>query len=305
MLELINLKKTFKNKEAVDDLSVSIQTGQIFSLLGPNGAGKTTTLRMIMNILKPDEGEIIYNDIPRNKVAQNKFGYLPEERGIYQRATVLSMLTYFGTLNKLSAHRAEVEAIRHLDKFGLADYTQSRIFELSKGMQQKIQFITAIMHNPEILILDEPFIGLDPVNQLAFTEVLRNFKDEGKLIILSSHQMDQVEKLSDTICLLNQGKKVLEGTIQTIKKKFQENAYYIESDDNLISLSDLEYIEILEQKNNSVTLKIKNINNNLKKFTKILFDSFTIKKFEVVEPTLHDIFIKLIRKEVKTDEKEA
>jgi len=304
MLELINLKKSFKNREAVNDLSIRIKSGQIFSLLGPNGAGKTTTLRMIMNILKPDEGEIVYNDVPRNKVPQRKFGYLPEERGIYQRASVLNMLTYFGTLNKLSAHKAEVEAIRQLDRFGLADYTQSRVFELSKGMQQKIQFITATMHNPEILILDEPFIGLDPVNQLVFTEILNKFREDGKLIILSSHQMDQVEKLSDTICLLNQGMVVLEGSVQTIKKKFQENSFYIESDDNLLSISDLDYIEIIEQKNNSVKVKIKNINNNLKKFTKILFDTFTIRKFEVVEPSLNDIFIKLIRKEIKAGAKE-
>jgi len=304
MLELIDLKKTFKNKEAVNGISISINPGQIFSLLGPNGAGKTTTIRMIMNILKPDEGQIFYNEVPRNKIPQRKFGYLPEERGIYQRASVLNMLIYFGTLNNLSSHKAEVEAIRHLDKFGLTDYTQSRVFELSKGMQQKIQFITAIMHNPEILILDEPFLGLDPVNQLAFTEILNKFRDEGKLIILSSHQMDQVEKLSDTICLLNQGKIVLEGNIQSIKKKFQENTYYVESDESLMSLTDLDYVEIIEHKNNGIKIKIKNMNSNLKKFTKILFDSFSIRKFEIVEPTLHDIFIRLIRKEEKNDKKE-
>ncbi len=297
MLKAIDLKKTFTGVEAVDGLDITVKPGQIFALLGPNGAGKTTTLRMIMNIIKPDAGEIYLDDIPRNKIPQRKFGYLPEERGVYQRATVLNMLIYFGTLNNLSKHKAEIEAIRQLDKFGLIDYTQSRIVELSKGMQQKIQFIISILHNPDILILDEPFIGLDPINQMAFTELIKKFRDEGKYIILSSHQMDQVEKLSDYICLMNHGKVILDGKISAIKKQFQENSYYIESDEDLSNLKDFAYLDILEQKNNGMTVNIKNINTNLKKFTKILFESFIIRKFEIIEPTLHDIFIKLIRKE--------
>ena len=305
MLEIIDLVKTFHNAEAVNGVSFNIEKGQVFGLLGPNGAGKTTTIRLIMNILRPDSGEIYFNEVPRQKIPQSTFGYLPEERGLYQRAAVLNMLTYFGTLNRLSSHKAEVEAIRQLDKFGMVDYTQARIFELSKGMQQKIQFITAILHNPEILILDEPFIGLDPVNQLAFTDEINQLKEQGKYIILSSHQMEQVEKLSDNICFINQGKVVLEGKIEGLKKKFQESAYYIESDDDLTKLKDLEYIQILEQKNKGIKVSIKNPGNNLKKFTKILFDSFDIRKFEVVEPTLHDIFIKLLRKDNKTIKKEV
>ena len=172
-------------------------------------------------------------------------------------------------------------------------------------MQQNIQFITAILHDPEIIILDEPFIGLDPVNQLAFTDEINQMKEKGKYIILSSHQMEQVEKLSQNICFINQGKVVLEGKIESLKKKFQENAYYIESDDDLTKLKDLEYIQILEQKNKGIKVGIKNSDNNLNKFTKILFDSFNIRKFEVVEPTLHDIFIKLIRKDNKNIKKEV
>jgi ABC-2 type transport system ATP-binding protein len=304
MLEIIDLHKTFHNADAVNGISFNVEKGQVFGLLGPNGAGKTTTIRLIMNILRPDSGEIYFNQTARQKIPHSSFGYLPEERGLYQRATVLNMLTYFGTLNKLSNHKAEVEAIRQLDKFGLVDYTQAKVFELSKGMQQKIQFITAILHDPEILILDEPFIGLDPVNQLAFTEEINEMKEQGKYIILSSHQMDQVEKLSDKICLMNQGKVVLEGEIENLKKKYQENAYYIESDDDLTKLKDLTYIQILEQKNKGIKVTIKNTPGNLNKFIKILFDSFNIRKFEVVEPTLHDIFIKLIRKESKNNVKD-
>lgn len=304
MLKIIDLVKTFHNTDAVNGISFNVEPGQVFGLLGPNGAGKTTTIRLIMNILKPDSGDIYFNEVNRQKIPHSTFGYLPEERGLYQRATVLHMLTYFGTLNGLSSHRAEVEAIRQLDKFGMIDYTQARVFELSKGMQQKIQFITAILHDPEILILDEPFLGLDPVNQLTFTDEINNLKKAGKYIILSSHQMEQVEKLSDTICFINQGKVILEGKIQGLKKKFQENAYYIESDDDLSKLKDLEYLQIMEQKNNGIKISIKNANSNMNKFIKILFDSFKIRKFEVVEPTLHDIFIKLIRKNNNTDKKD-
>lgn len=302
MLKIFNLKKSFNNTDAVNHINFEVLPGQVFGLLGPNGAGKTTTIRMIMNILKPDEGEIFLNDLPQQKIPKYKFGYLPEERGLYQRANVLKMLIYFGTLNNLSKHKAEVEAIRQLDRFGLVEYTQSRIFELSKGMQQKIQFITAILHNPEILILDEPFIGLDPVNQLIFSEFISKFKEEGKYIVLSSHQMEQVEKLSDSICLMNQGRIVLSGSIEAVKKQFQENAYYIESLDDLTKLKDLEYIEIVEQKSEGIKIVIKNAKNNLPKFTKILFDLFTIKKFNMVEPTLNDIFIKLIQKDTKSEE---
>jgi len=305
MLEIIDLVKTFHNAEAVNGISFNIEKGQVFGLLGPNGAGKTTTIRLIMNILRPDSGEIYFNSEPRQKVSHSTFGYLPEERGLYQRANILNMLTYFGTLNGLTTHKSEVEAIRQLDKFGMVDYTQARIFELSKGMQQKIQFITAILHDPEVLILDEPFIGLDPVNQIAFTDEINKLKEQGKFIILSSHQMEQVEKLSDNICLINQGRVVTEGKIQAIKKKFQENAYYIESNDDLTKLQDLEYIQILEQKNSGLKIGIKNSENNLNKFVKILFDSFNIRKFEVVEPTLHDIFIKLIRKDNKNNKKDV
>lgn len=296
MLKAIDLKKTFNNVEAVAGIDINVKPGQIFALLGPNGAGKTTTIRMIMNIIKPDKGEIFLDDTPRIKIPQRTFGYLPEERGLYQRATVLNMLIYFGSLNNLSKHKAEIEAIRQLDKFGLVDYTQSRISELSKGMQQKIQLIVSILHNPDILILDEPFIGLDPVNQLIFADLLKKYRDEGKYIILSSHQMDQVEKLSDHICLMNQGKVILDGRISTLKKQFQENTFYIESNEDLSNLKDIAYLNILEQKNNGMKVSIRNVNNNLKKFTKILFDSFLIRKFELVEPTLNDIFIKLIRK---------
>ncbi len=297
MLEVKELRKAFNENQVLDSLSFRVKPGEIFSLLGPNGAGKTTTIRILMNILRADEGEILYNGEPRSKVSQRKFGYLPEERGLYQRATVLALLTYFGTLNNMSRHRAEIEAIRFLDRMGLVEYTEKMVNELSKGMQQKIQFIASTLHAPEILILDEPFAGLDPVNQIVLREIIRQYQEEGKIIILSTHQMDEVEKLSDHICLINQGRVILDGKMEEIKKQYREDAYYIEAEDDLGFLHEMEDIEILEEKNKSCKIAIKNMNGDFKKIISKLFSRATVKKFYMVEPNLHDIFIKLIQKD--------
>ena len=258
MLELINLSKRFETSQVIDDLSFQAKPGEIFALLGPNGAGKTTTLRMILDIIKPDYGEILYNTIPRAKLTRQLFGYLPEERGLYQRAKVLDLLVYIGMLNQLSKHRAEVEAIRCMDKLGLVEYTNHKVNELSKGIQQKIQLITASMHDPEVLILDEPFVGLDPVNRIVLREIITQYKDEGKIIILSTHQMEEIEKLSDHICLINQGKVILDGNLQEIKKQFQVQTYHIEAEDDLSFMHKSKSIEILEEHNNSLKFSIRN-----------------------------------------------
>jgi ABC-2 type transport system ATP-binding protein len=295
MLEVNELSKKFDKQPVVDKLSFRVRPGEIFGLLGPNGAGKTTSIRMLMNILRPDSGEITYNEKPRHKVERRLFGYLPEERGLYQRATVLEMLIYFGTLNKLTRHRAEVEAIRMLDRLRLVDYTQRRVNELSKGMQQKIQFITAVMHDPEVLILDEPFSGLDPVNQIVLREIIAQYRKEGKIIILSTHQMDEVERLSDHICLINQGRAILDGRITDIKKKFREDAYFIESEEDISFIREIRNIEILEMESRSCKIALKKSNGNIRGLLDEVASKATLKKFIQVEPTLHDIFIKLIQ----------
>jgi ABC-2 type transport system ATP-binding protein len=295
MLEVIDLVKSFDSTQAVDGISFKVKRGQIMGLLGPNGAGKTTTIRMIMNILKPDLGEIIYNNESRNKIKRALFGYLPEERGLYQRASVLKMLVYFAMLNGFSKHRAEVEAIRLLDRLGLIEYTQSKVDELSKGMQQKIQFIAAIVHDPEILILDEPFAGLDPVNQIVLRNIIEKFKEEEKIVILSTHQMDDVERLCDLICLINQGKVIYKGALDTLKKQFRQNAYYLETEDDLTFIHDLEFIEVLEEHNQSCKFVLKSKEGSVRKLLETVFQNTSLKKFVQVEPTLHDIFIKMIQ----------
>lgn len=303
MLEIIELEKSFENVQALDGISFKAEKGEIFALLGPNGAGKTTALRIIMQILKPDRGEIRYQGESRLKLKRNLFGYLPEERGLYQRSKVLDFLVYIGLLNRLSRHRAEVEAIRYLDKLGLTDYTQKRISELSRGMQQKIQFIISLLHDPEIIILDEPFTGLDPVNQIVLRDIISQNQQEGKIIILSTHQMSEVEKMADQICLLNQGKVILEGTIQDVKSRFHEDAYYIEAPSNLEVIKELKDIKILEEHNQSCKFTINNTDILKRKTIQFLFDKIPVTKFIRVEPSLHDIFIKLVQADTQKKKK--
>ena len=295
MLEIKNLSKSFDHTLVLDDVSFRVDPGKVFALLGPNGAGKTTTLRLIMHILKPDEGEILYKTESRSKLKRNLFGYLPEERGLYQRAKVLDLLVYVGMLNRLSHHRAEIEAIRYLDKLGLVDYTQKRVNELSKGMQQKIQFILALLHDPDILILDEPFVGLDPVNQMVLRDIVQENKKEGKIIILSTHQMTEVEIMADHILLLNQGKTILDGTLDEIKSRFKENAFYLESDDKISAIRDIKEIKIIEEHNQSCKFAITSKEISKEKIIYTIFQKLPVKKFIELEPSLNEIFIKLVQ----------
>jgi ABC-2 type transport system ATP-binding protein len=295
MLEALNLSKSFDNAQALDEVSFTVSPGNVFALMGPNGAGKTTTMRLLMDILKPDEGEILYKNEPRSKLRRNLFGYLPEERGLYQRAKVLDLLVYVGMLNRLSHHRAEIEAIRYLDKLGLVDYTQKRVNELSKGMQQKIQFILAMLHDPDILILDEPFAGLDPVNQMVLRDIVNENKKEGKIIILSTHQMSEVEIMADHILLLNQGRTIIEGTLEEIKSRFQENAFYVESTNSIAAIKDIKEIKIIEEHNQSCKFAIIDKDITKEKILQTIIQKIPIKKFIELEPSLNEIFIKLVQ----------
>jgi ABC-2 type transport system ATP-binding protein len=295
MLEVHNLSKSFDTTQALDDVSFKVHPGEVFALLGPNGAGKTTAMRLLMHILKPDEGEILYKNEPRFKLKRNLFGYLPEERGLYQRAKVLDLLVYVGVLNRLSHHRAEIEAIRYLDKLGLVDYTQKKVGELSKGMQQKIQFILAMLHDPDILILDEPFAGLDPVNQMVLRNIVNENKKEDKIIILSTHQMTEVEIMADHILLLNQGRTILEGTLEDIKSRFKENAFYLESDGNIAIMKEFKDIKIIEEHNQSCKFAITGKETTKEKVMQTIFQKISVKKFIELEPSLNEIFIKLVQ----------
>ncbi len=297
ILEVNGISKNFVDKTVVENLSMQAQGGKIFGLLGPNGAGKTTTMRMLMNILVPDDGEILFNGQPRKSIPNNHFGYLPEERGLYPGALVLEMLSYFGTLNNMSHRRAEVEAIRYLDRLGMVEYTDSKINALSKGMQQKIQFIAAFLHNPDVLILDEPFSGLDPINQIVLREILEEYKQKNKILIISTHQMEQAEQICDHICLINQARVILDGDLKSIKKFNRENAYIIQSDSNLSFLNDFKELDVLEAGSNQYKISLKKREVTISALVKKIEAQAKLKKIEVVEPSLHDIFIQKIQQQ--------
>lgn len=297
LLEVQEVSKSFGEQQVIDKLSFRVKGGETFGLLGPNGAGKTTMMRMIMNIIRPDSGAILYNGEERRKIKGLHFGYLPEERGLYPRATVLEMLVYFGTLNNMARRKAEVEAIRYLDRLGMVEFTDSRVNQLSKGMQQKVQFVAAFLHDPDVLILDEPFAGLDPINQVVLQEILTEYKKKKRILIISTHQMEQAEKMCDHICLINQAKVILDGRLSDLKKKYRENAYLIESDSPMDYLHEMKGIKILEEKNNAYKFAITDRSMTITSFFGLIKGKVKIRKFEIVEPSLHDIFIKMVQKE--------
>jgi ABC-2 type transport system ATP-binding protein len=222
-IELFNVRKVFGKFPAVDDLSIRVPTGVAFGLLGPNGAGKTTTIRMIMNITAPDSGEIRILDSPMNRETQNRIGYLPEERGLYRKMKVIDHLYFLAAIKGVSRDTARQRIESWLEKMDLKPWLRKKVDELSKGMQQKVQFIATIIHDPDILILDEPFSGLDPINTALMKDYFQEFRSRGKTIVFSTHVLEQAEKLCDEICLLAHAKKILEGSLGELKKRFSQD----------------------------------------------------------------------------------
>src|SRR5436189_3233301 len=218
------ITKSFGAFTAVDELSLKVRAGRIYGLLGPNGAGKTTTIRMIVNITAPDSGEIKVFGRQITPELQDRIGYLPEERGLYKKMKVGDQIKYFAALKNVIAKEAEQRVDRWLARLKLTEWKNKKSSELSKGMQQKVQFINAVIHEPQLLILDEPFSGLDPVNVEVLKEVILELKPAGKTIIFSTHQMEVAEKICDDICLINRSRKVLEGSIREVKRAFSRNA---------------------------------------------------------------------------------
>src|SRR6266567_7491586 len=220
--------KRFNTLTAVEKLSLSIPECKVFGLLGPNGAGKTTTLRMLMRILLPDEGSIEVLGSPTDDHTPDAIGYLPEERGLYPRMKIREVLVFLGALKGLPEAEAHRRARQWLDRLELGEWVDKKINDLSKGMQQKVQFIAAVLHRPPILILDEPFTGLDPVNAALIKDIMLELRDQGSTIILSTHRMEQVEMMCDSICLINKGRNVLDGELQAIKRSYGKNTVQIE-----------------------------------------------------------------------------
>src|SRR5882672_1212642 len=221
-LTVENVVKAYDGKVAVDQVSFDVSGGEVFGLLGPNGAGKSTLIRMAMDILRPDSGRILLDGRPSTNADHDKVGYLPEERGLYRKQKVLDVLDYFGRLKGMTGPGVKAKAQAALDRVGLGEWAGKRVDALSKGMQQKVQIVGTLLHDPEVVILDEPFAGLDPVNARMVKDIILALKREGRLVVLSTHQMDQAEELCDRIVMIDRGRRVLYGTLREIKKRYAE-----------------------------------------------------------------------------------
>jgi len=294
MLIVNNLVKKFNTTLAVDNLSFTVYPGKIFGLLGPNGAGKTTAIRTILNIIKPTLGEIIFNGNPISNEYYNIIGYLPEERGLYKRSKVIDVLIYFASLKNLSRKDALSRADFWLKKLKISDLRDKKIEQLSKGNQQKVQLIAAILHNPQLLILDEPFTGFDPINQQEVKDLILDFVSEGKTIILSTHQMDLAEKLCEEILLINKGKAVSSGKLSDIKKNFGGNNIRLSFTGDNDSLNQFKEIIKFDYYKNYTEVQLRDdvIPSD---FLKKLVAKIEVNHFSIIEPTLNKIFIDLIK----------
>ena len=296
ILKVNSIVKKFGDFEAVSDVSFYVEKGTVFGLLGPNGAGKTTTIRMITNILKPDYGEITMFGEQVASRHQNRIGYLPEERGLYKKIKVIDQLIYFGMLKGMSRSDAQSEARKWLRKLEAESWESKKIQELSKGMQQKVQFISTILHNPDVLILDEPFSGFDPINTETIKKIILDLKEEGKTIILSTHIMEQVEQLCDNICLINEGKPVLSGLVREIKRSYGRDTIIMEWDGDDSFLNDFQNIRFINRSNNRAEFRISDGLKPMQILQQASLSNY-IYKFELAEPSLNEIFIDVVTKQ--------
>ena len=292
-LKLQNVSKTFIGKKAVQDISFEVDKPGVFGLLGTNGAGKTTTIRMLLGIIKKDTGEITWNgkEVSRENV---NFGYLPEERGVYPKTKIHDQLMYFAELKGMKKQDAE-EAIKKWAKvLKVEEYIPMPAEKLSKGNQQKIQFMTSVLHNPELIVLDEPFSGLDPVNTEILKNVIIDLVKEGKYIIMSSHQMASIEEFCSDILILNKGKTVLQGNLKEIKESYKANRIEISTEEDIGKYINNESMKIEFSKNNEYSIKITDEKDAHQLLNTLVSNNIVVNKFEIKKPTLNDIFIEKV-----------
>jgi len=295
LLELQNLKKYFATQKAVDDISLTVEKGQIFGLLGPNGAGKTTLIRMITGIFYPDEGQIIFDGKkfdPTNDVGY--IGYMPEERGLYKKMKIGEQAMYLAQLKGLSHSDAQAKIKKWFARFEMDSWWNKKVEDLSKGMGQKLQFVTTVLHEPKLIILDEPFSGLDPVNSNLIKDEIFNLAQGGSTIIFSTHRMEQVEEICNHIVLVNKGKKILDGTVKAIKQDFKENVFRIGLNKALTNVPEQAPFVVTGQSDDSQTIRIKAGSHPNDVLRYLLDQGGDIHAFNEVLPSLNDIFIKLV-----------
>ncbi|MBN2226722.1 MAG: ATP-binding cassette domain-containing protein [candidate division Zixibacteria bacterium] len=293
-LRLDNICKYYNEKAAVDHLSLSVPKGAIYGIIGPNGAGKTTTIRMIMDIIAPDSGSILIDGRKLTHDFKNRVGYLPEERGLYKKMTLNEVITYLAEIKGYSKSQVAAEIDGWLTKMSLQEYKFRKVEELSKGMQQKLQFITTLIHKPNMIILDELFSGLDPINIELIKGILLDQKRQGTTILFSTHVMEQAEKLCDFICLINKGQKVLDGKLADVKAKFGTNTIQVDIEGDGGFARDISGVEAVTEFNNYIELKLAADADNQTVLREIA-SRVTVRRFELVEPSLYNIFIDVTR----------
>jgi len=289
-ISLENVTKSYDGVPAVSQVSLSVRQGAILGLLGPNGAGKTSTIRMVLNILVPDEGSIRVFDRPVTDDTRQSIGYLPEERGLYPRMQVQSVIVFLAALRGMAEAEAERRARLWLDRFELGDWAKKKVQDLSKGMQQKVQFISAVLHQPPLVILDEPFSGLDPVNAATVKDVMLEMRDQGSTVVLSTHRMEQVEKMCDSICLIDKGRNVLAGDLRAIKQSYGKNTLQIEftGPDSFLNHPAVASVNRLGM---GAEAKLKAEADPQQVLRAAVESGAQITRFELLEPSLNDIFI--------------
>jgi ABC-2 type transport system ATP-binding protein len=293
-LELREVRKSYGSFVAVDSVSFAVPGGSIFGLLGPNGAGKTSTIRMIMDITAPDSGEVLFFGHPRRSEDLLRVGYLPEERGLYRKMTVMEQLVFLGEIRGLKRRDLLPRIKQWLERVDLGQWSGSKVEELSKGMQQKVQLIGTVLHDPEMLILDEPFSGLDPINQELFRELLLDYRKQGWSVVLSTHGMELAERMCDHICLISHGRAVISGELRAIKRRLGGNSYRVVADGDLERLRELPEVEQAVIQDGVAKLLLHPDAEGADALRRIM-DLVRVREFRSEEPELEQIFLKAVR----------
>jgi len=294
VLSLQNVVKAYANHIAVNDVSFDVKKGSIFGLLGPNGAGKTSMIRIITTITAADSGKVLINGQPLNHLHPNEIGYMPEERGLYKKMKVGEQLLYLAQLKGLSSKDAKTKLRAWLQKFEILHWWDKKIGDLSKGMSQKVQFIATVVHDPKLLILDEPFSGLDPINSNLIKDEIYNLKETGTTILFSTHRMEQVEQICEDIVLMNNGKIILNGNVHQIKNDFKENIFSVQYLGDLPSQLTSQDFDILTHDDHKILFKTKGTYTSNELLRSLLDHNVQITRFEEVLPSLNEIFIKQV-----------
>ena len=304
-VDLSGVTKRFAGHTAVRELNLAIPTGSVYGLLGPNGAGKTTTIRMIMDIIAPDSGQIrLFGDARRGREMSHRIGYLPEERGLYRKMKVIDMLIFLAQIKAVDGRQAKRNAMRWLERLGLSDWVDKKIDDLSKGMQQKVQFISTLQHEPELVILDEPFAGLDPVNTQVMKDVVVDIRRRGTTTLFSTHIMEQAEKLCDSVCIIARGEKVVDGALSEVKREHGGDHVIVAVEKGVASidglLGDRSLVSRADSYGQYAELELAHGADAQRLLQLLVQSGAAVTRFEIAEPTLNKIFIDLVGPEAAT-----